>query len=224
MLTDIALLQSAVHATLGVLEKPPQLALLAGCREPLALATLMQQRLGRMDAAALIALLQELERLSWFWMLCKVPKAVRRKRIAQVGCGRLCDDGGSRLFQSLLRKARCFDVGGTGCAAVVYPRHSICTLLVCLLRLVCCKYRSTPPDHAHRLWRSWGLVASGSSTRSSSTRSSSMRRPRQQSWAWVMRRSGWCQPLQPAQRLRCASQRRRRPPCWRRWTGRCTPC
>jgi len=49
----------------------------------------MQHRLGRLSTPALADLLRELERLCWAWLLGRVPKAARRKRIAQV-CALCC--------------------------------------------------------------------------------------------------------------------------------------
>lgn len=52
--------------------------------EPVALAALMQHRMGHMDAGDLVVLLQDLERLSWMWALCGVNARVRKQRTLKV--------------------------------------------------------------------------------------------------------------------------------------------
>lgn len=54
--------------------------------EPLALAVLMQHRLGWLSTPALVELLRDLETRAWLWALCRTTKAKRSQQILQVVC------------------------------------------------------------------------------------------------------------------------------------------
>ena len=52
--------------------------------QPLALAALMQHKLGRLSASALLGLLVDLDKMVWMWALCSTTKPQRIKRTIQV--------------------------------------------------------------------------------------------------------------------------------------------
>ena len=52
--------------------------------QPVALAALMQNQLRHLGAVPLLALLRDLERLAWYWVLCKTGRPARTRRSLQV--------------------------------------------------------------------------------------------------------------------------------------------